>query len=191
MNPRTKSIVITGASSGIGHATALRLARNGWRVFAAVRKQSDMQASSASAEVKFETIRLDVTDAESITTAATEVAGKLEGLSVVVIRQAGESGQLYGSVSARDIADAVTQAGFTIEKQQVVLERPIKSLGMHPVKVALHPEVSVTINANVAQSAEGADMQAKGIDPLRRRDEEEEEEVARAQETPAEPAGTR
>jgi len=122
---------------------------------------------------------------------ATEIAGKLEGLSVVVIRQAGESGQLYGSVSARDIADAVTQAGFTIEKQQVVLERPIKSLGMHPVKVALHPEVSVTITANVAQSAEGADMQAKGIDPLRRRDEEEEEEVARAQETPAEPAGTR
>jgi large subunit ribosomal protein L9 len=122
---------------------------------------------------------------------ATEIAGKLEGLSVVVIRQAGESGQLYGSVSARDIADAVTQAGFTIEKQQVVLERSIKSLGMHPVKVALHPEVSVTISANVAQSAEGADMQAKGIDPLRQRDEEEEAEVAPGEAVPAEAAGTR
>jgi large subunit ribosomal protein L9 len=120
---------------------------------------------------------------------ATEIAGKLEGLRVVVIRQAGESGQLYGSVSARDIAEAVTQAGFTIEKRQVVLERPIKSLGMHPVRLVLHPEVSVTITANVAQSAEEADMQAKGIDPLRRR-EEEEEETALSEETPPAAAGS-
>jgi large subunit ribosomal protein L9 len=122
---------------------------------------------------------------------ATEIGGKLEGLSVIVIRQAGESGQLYGSVSARDIADAVTQAGFTIEKQQVVLERPIKSLGVHPVRLVLHPEVSVTVTANVAQSAEEAEMQAKGIDPLRRRDEEEEEEAARGEAAAAEAAGTR
>ena len=104
---------------------------------------------------------------------ATEVAGKLEGLSVVVVRQAGESGQLYGSVSARDIAEAVSEAGFTIEKRQVVLERPIKSLGLHSVRIMLHPEVSVAITANVAQSAEEAEMQAKGINPLRLRDEEE------------------
>jgi large subunit ribosomal protein L9 len=106
---------------------------------------------------------------------ATEIAGSLEGLSVIIVRQAGESGQLYGSVSARDLADAVTQAGFTIEKRQVVLERPIKILGMHPVRIVLHPEVSVMITANVAQSAEEAEMQAKGIDPLRLRDEEEGE----------------
>jgi large subunit ribosomal protein L9 len=104
---------------------------------------------------------------------ATEIAGKVEGLSVVVVRQAGESGQLYGSVSARDIADAVTDAGFTIEKGQVVLERPIKSLGLHSVRIALHPEVSVAIKANVARSADEADMQARGIDPLHLRDEEE------------------
>ena len=104
---------------------------------------------------------------------ATEVGGKLEGLSVVVVRQAGESGQLYGSVSARDIAEAVSKAGFTIEKRQVVLERPIKSLGLHSVRIMLHPEVSVAITANVAQSAEEAEMQAKGINPLRLRDEEE------------------
>jgi large subunit ribosomal protein L9 len=116
---------------------------------------------------------------------ATEIGGKLEGLSVVVIRQAGESGQLYGSVSARDIADAVTEAGFTIEKRQVVLERPIKNLGMHPVRLLLHPEVSVTITTNVAQSAEEAEMQAKGIDPLRRLDEEDEEETAGGREVPA------
>ena len=104
---------------------------------------------------------------------AREIGGKLEGLSVVVVRQAGESGQLYGSVSARDIADAVSEAGFTIEKRQVVLERPIKTLGLHSVRIVLHPEVSVLITANVAQSTEEAEMQAKGIDPLRLRDEEE------------------
>src|SRR5437667_11518381 len=108
-------------------------------------------------------------------TEATEVGGKVEGLTVVIVRQAGESGQLYGSVSARDIADAVTEAGFTIEKRQVVLDRPIKNLGMHPVKVVLHPEVSIMVTANVAQSAEGAEMQAKGIDPLRRREQEADE----------------
>src|ERR1700758_4454184 len=107
-------------------------------------------------------------------TEATEVGGKIEGLTVVIIRQAGESGQLYGSVSARDIADAVTKANFTIEKRQVVLDRPIKNLGLHAVRVVLHPEVSVTITANVAQSAEEAEMQAKGIDPLRAREEDEE-----------------
>jgi large subunit ribosomal protein L9 len=120
-------------------------------------------------------------------TEATEVGGKLEGVTVVIIRQAGESGQLYGSVSARDIAEAVTEAGFTIERHQVVLDRPIKSLGLHPVRVVLHPEVSVTVTANVAQSAEEAEMQAKGIDPLRLRDEEDEEE-ARAAAAPTGPA---
>src|ERR1700758_5335068 len=111
---------------------------------------------------------------------ATEIGGKIEGLRVVIVRQAGESGQLYGSVSARDIAEAVTEAGFTIEKRQVVLDRPIKSLGLHPVRVALHPEISVTVTVNVAQSAEEAEMQARGIDPLRAREEEEEEAQATA-----------
>ena len=115
---------------------------------------------------------------------ATDIGATLEGLSVVIVRQAGESGQLYGSVSARDLAEAVTAAGFTIEKRQVVLERPIKTLGMHPVRIVLHPEVSVMITANVAQSAEEAAMQAKGIDPLRLRDEEEDEAAQAATETP-------
>jgi large subunit ribosomal protein L9 len=123
---------------------------------------------------------------------ATEIGGKIEGLSVVIVRQAGESGQLYGSVSARDIAEAVTEAGFTVEKRQVVLDRPIKTLGLHLVRVALHPEVSVTVTANVAQSAEEAEMQAKGIDPLRARDEEEERaqsETASIGDPPLQPTG--
>src|ERR1700720_3836493 len=85
-------------------------------------------------------------------TEGTEVGGKIEGLTVVVIRQAGESGQLYGSVTARDIADAVTGAGFTIARSQVVLEHPIKTLGLHKQRVVLHPEVAVTVTVNVAQS---------------------------------------
>src|SRR5712691_12245250 len=105
---------------------------------------------------------------------AGDVAGKVEGLTVVLIRQAGESGQLYGSVAARDIAEAVTKAGFTVDKQQIVLGRPIKTLGLHQLRVMLHPEVGATVTANVAQSEEGARMQAAGIDPLRERDEEEE-----------------
>ncbi len=112
---------------------------------------------------------------------ASQVGTKLEGLTVVVIRQAGESGQLYGSVAARDISDAVTKAGFTVDKRQIVLERPIKTLGLHRLRVMLHPEVSLTITANVAQSEEGARMQAAGIDPLRERDEEEEQARALAQ----------
>jgi large subunit ribosomal protein L9 len=98
---------------------------------------------------------------------AEQVAQKLNGLSVVVIRQAGESGQLYGSVTARDISQGVTEAGFTVGRGQIVLERAIKTLGLHKQRVVLHPEVSVTITVNVAQSVEEAEMQKKGVDPLK------------------------
>src|SRR5580658_5835293 len=98
---------------------------------------------------------------------AEHVAKKLDGIAVSVIRQAGESGQLYGSVTARDIADAVTKAGFTIARGQVVLDKAIKTLGLYKQRVVLHPEVSVTVTVNVAQSAEEAEMQSKGVDPIR------------------------
>jgi len=111
---------------------------------------------------------------------AEQVAQKLDGLSVVVIRQAGESGQLYGSVSARDIAEAVTQAGFTIARGQVVQEKAIKTLGLYKQRVVLHPEVSVTVTINVAQSAEEAEMQAKGVDPLKLAQEAAARDAAQA-----------
>jgi large subunit ribosomal protein L9 len=98
---------------------------------------------------------------------AEQVAKKVEGLAVVVIRQAGESGQLYGSVTARDIADGVTAAGFTVTRGQVVLDKAIKTLGLYKLRVVLHPEVSVTVTVNVAQSPEEAEMQAKGADPIK------------------------
>ena len=97
---------------------------------------------------------------------AEQVAQKMNGVSVVLIRQAGENGQLYGSVSARDIATGVTEAGFTVIRGQVTLDKAIKTLGLHPVRVVLHPEVAVQVTVNVAQSAEEAEMQAKGINPI-------------------------
>jgi large subunit ribosomal protein L9 len=93
------------------------------------------------------------------------VAKKLEGLQVVILRQAGETGQLYGSVATRDVADAVTAAGFTVDRRQVLLDQPIKTLGIFKTRVALHPEVIVGISANVAQSEEEAQMQAAGKMP--------------------------
>nr|WP_298795207.1 50S ribosomal protein L9 [uncultured Acetobacter sp.] len=93
---------------------------------------------------------------------AERLSERMEGLAVVLIRQAGDSGSLYGSVSTRDVAQAVTEAGFTISRQQVYLPHPIKSLGLYDVKVALHPEVVVPVIVNVARSAEEAERQARG-----------------------------
>jgi large subunit ribosomal protein L9 len=92
---------------------------------------------------------------------AEAISGKVEGVTVVIIRQAGETGQLYGSVSARDVASAATKAGVTIDRNQILMDRPLKDLGLHPVRVALHPEVIVTITANVAKSEEEAELQVK------------------------------
>ncbi len=92
---------------------------------------------------------------------AEKISGKVDGLTVVIIRQAGETGHLYGSVSPRDVAAAATAGGVTIDRAQVLMDRPIKMLGLHPVRVALHPEVVVTITANVAKSEEEAEIQKK------------------------------
>src|ERR1700755_847250 len=92
---------------------------------------------------------------------AERIVGRVVGLAVVIIRQAGESGSLYGSVSARDVADAATAAGLTISRSQVVLEHPIKTLGVASVRVALHPEVSIPVSVNVARSPEEAERQVR------------------------------
>ncbi len=92
---------------------------------------------------------------------AEAVAAKMAGLSVTLIRQAGEAGQLYGSVGARDIADAMMAAGFEVSRKQVKLAPPIKTVGIHDVRVDLHAEVAITVKANVARSPEEAEIQAK------------------------------
>ncbi|GEQ96892.1 50S ribosomal protein L9 [Iodidimonas gelatinilytica] len=92
---------------------------------------------------------------------AESVAGKMTGARFVLVRQAGESGQLYGSVTARDVADALGEQGFQIVRSQVELQKPIKELGLHTVLVRLHPEVSVDVTANVARSETEAEQQWK------------------------------
>jgi large subunit ribosomal protein L9 len=93
---------------------------------------------------------------------AEAVATKLEGKTFTIIRQAGDTGQLYGSVSTRDIAEAASAGGFTMDKRQVVLDKPIKELGVHSLKTQLHPEVLVKISVNVARSADEAERQLRG-----------------------------
>ncbi len=92
---------------------------------------------------------------------AQSVADKMEAVTVILVRQAGDAGQLYGSVNARDIADALTKDGFTVTRTQVRQDIPIKHLGLHDVLVSLHPEVTITITANVARSVEEAKIQAE------------------------------
>jgi large subunit ribosomal protein L9 len=125
------------------------------------------------------------------------VQSKLGGKSFVVIRQAGDTGQLYGSVSTRDIATAVTEGGFSIDRRQVMLDRPIKALGLHEVRISLHAEVEPRITVNVARSPEEATRQARGEDVSSKAMSEAEEEAEAAkvaaaalfEEAPAEVTG--
>lgn len=98
---------------------------------------------------------------------AGSIGSKLEGLSVTLVRQASDSDQLYGSVTTRDIAAEITDAGFTIDKNQVQLNHPIKTVGLHKVSVRLHPELSVSVTANVARTEDEAEAQARGERPSR------------------------
>ncbi|MBK8628850.1 MAG: 50S ribosomal protein L9 [Sphingomonadales bacterium] len=97
---------------------------------------------------------------------AQKASGDIDGAAVTLIRQASNTGQLYGSVSVRDIADALIADGKKVGKQQIVLDRPIKSIGVYDVKVVLHAEVAVTVKVNVARSPEEADLQSQGVDVM-------------------------
>jgi large subunit ribosomal protein L9 len=109
--------------------------------------------------------RLEAENASRRSDAEKEAKG-LEGTSLTLIRQSSNTGQLYGSVAVRDVVEALEADGHKIAKSQVVLDKPIKSIGVHEVKVALHPEVSVAIKVNVARSPEEAEMQAEGVDVM-------------------------
>jgi large subunit ribosomal protein L9 len=125
-------------------------------------RQKALRATSQNLKV-FEAQRATIEQRNADARAAAEKSGqKLEGSSYVLIRQAGESGQLYGSVSARDVADAVNAEGGRVERSMVVLDTPIKTLGLHPVKIRLHAEVATTVTINIARSADEADRQARG-----------------------------
>jgi len=109
--------------------------------------------------------RIEATNAERRAAAETDSKG-IDGITVQLIRQASNTGQLYGSVSARDLSELLEAEGHKIAKNQIVLDRPIKSIGLQDVRIALHPEVSVTIHVNVARSPEEAELQAQGVDVM-------------------------
>ena len=110
---------------------------------------------------------------------AEKVAATMQDLTVAIIRNSGDSGQLYGSVNSRDIADAITEAGFTVSREQVLIERPIKMLGLHSHRIRLHPEVSVDVIVNVAQSPDEAEAQQRlghAIIPSESGDDDDQDE---------------
>src|SRR3954467_14891096 len=127
----------------------------------------------------FETNRARIEEDNASRRSDAEGAAKgVDGKTVQLIRQASNTGQLYGSVSARDIVEALEGVGAKVTKSQVVLDRPIKAIGVHDVKIALHPEVAVTVKVNVARSPEEADLQAQGVDVLQQMFEEEAAPIA-------------
>ena len=140
--------------------------KNGYaRNFLLPRKKA-LRANAANKKV-FEANRAQI-EAENANRRETAVADSkgIDGKSVTLIRQASNVGALYGSVSARDLIEALEADGTKVAKNQVVLDRPIKNIGLHEVKIALHPEVSVTIRVNVARSPEEADLQSQGVDVM-------------------------
>jgi large subunit ribosomal protein L9 len=133
-----------------------------------------LRANNANLKV-FEGQRAEI---EARNAKAKDAAGasgeKLDGTSYILIRQAGESGQLYGSVAGRDVADAVNAEGVSrVERSMVALDKPIKTLGLHEVKVRLHPEVTVTVTLNIARSQDEAERQARGEDVINAQFEED------------------
>ena len=136
--------------------------RNGYARNFLLPQGKALRATEANLK-RFETERaqLEVRNLE-LKKEAESVASKLEGQSFVVIRSASDGGALFGSVTTRDISDAATEDGFTLDRRQVVLDQPIKDLGVHPVTITLHPEVEATIAINVARSREEAEIQASG-----------------------------
>jgi large subunit ribosomal protein L9 len=133
---------------------ALRATSNNLKVFEAQRAELEVRNAKARE-------------------AAAKAGEALDGTAYVLIRQAGESGQLYGSVSGRDVADAVNAEGGKIDRAAVVLDKPIKTLGVHPVKIRLHAEVVVSVNVNIARSVDEAERQARGENVIASQFEEE------------------
>jgi large subunit ribosomal protein L9 len=172
----------------LGHIGDVVHVKNGFARNYLLPNKKALRANEANRKV-FEAnrARIEAENAEKRAGAETE-AKSVEGKTVQLIRQASNVGHLFGSVSARDIVEALDREGAKVTKSQVVLDRPIKNIGMHDVKVALHPEVSVTVHVNVARSPEEAELQAQGIDVIQAMFEEQAAPIA-AEALAAEPEG--
>ena len=149
-----------------------------------------LRANEANKKV-FEANRANIEAENAARRADAEKASKgIDGKTITLIRQASNTGQLYGSVSARDLAEALNEDGAKVAKSQIVLGKPIKTIGLSEVRVALHPEVSVTIKVNVARSPEEAELQAQGIDVTAQMFERDTAEFTEAYDPNAEPGAT-
>ncbi len=137
--------------------------------------------ATAANKTTFETMKVDL-EAKNLAAKgeAEKVGAKLDGQKYMVIRQASETGQLYGSVTARDLVDVLGQAGFSVGRNQIELNTPIKTIGLHKISVSLHPELSVGIEVSVARSPDEAERLLRGEDVLTVRDEAEIEAEAEA-----------
>jgi large subunit ribosomal protein L9 len=150
----------------LGHIGDVVKVKNGYARNFLLPNGKALRANEANRKV-FEANRARIeTDNAERRTAAQADAKTIEGATIQLIRQASNTGQLYGSVSARDLAEALEAQDHKVAKNQIVLDRPIKAIGMQEVRVALHPEVSVTIRVNVARSPEEAELQLKGVDVM-------------------------
>jgi large subunit ribosomal protein L9 len=143
--------------------------------------------ATAANKTKFESMKADLqARSQEAKGEAGKIGGTLDGKSFTVLRQASEAGQLYGSVSPRDLAALLTENGYEVDRNQIALNVPIKAIGSHKVPVQLHPEVEVTITVNVARSADEAERLARGEDITMRRDQEGAEADAEAVKAAAE-----
>ena len=177
----------------LGHIGDVVKVKNGYARNFLLPRGKALRANDANRKV-FEANRakIESDNAERRTIAEKDSKG-LDGVSIQLIRQASNTGQLYGSVSARDIAEALEAQNHKVAKNQIILDRPIKAIGVQDVRIALHPEVSVTIHVNVARSPEEAELQAQGVDVMADMFEKDvsgfiEEETAEIEEQPAEAA---
>ncbi|MEO5810087.1 MAG: 50S ribosomal protein L9 [Sphingomicrobium sp.] len=171
----------------LGHIGDVVTVKNGFARNYLLPNKKALRANESNRKL-FETNRVKIEADNASKKADAEVASKdVDGKTVQLIRQASNVGALYGSVSARDIVDALELEGAKVSKSQIVLSRPIKAIGMHEIKVALHPEVAVTVKVNVARSPEEADLQAQGIDVMKSMFEREEASFTEDDDPAAEP----
>jgi large subunit ribosomal protein L9 len=146
----------------LGHMGEIVRVKDGYARNFLLRQGKALRATDANkSRYERDKAMLEAKSAERRQSAEGDSA-KLDGKSFVILRQAGESGQLYGSVSTRDIAEAASSAGIAVTRNQVMLDTPIKTIGLYTVRIALHPEVPVSVTLNVARSQDEADAQARG-----------------------------
>ena len=171
----------------LGHIGDVVSVKNGFARNFLLPRRKALRANEANRKV-FEANRAQI-EADNATRKADAVSASkdVDGKTLTLIRQASNTGQLYGSVSARDLAELLAADGVKLAKSQIVLDRPIKAIGMNEVKVSLHPEVSVTIKVNVARSPEEAEMQAQGVDVMAQMFERDEAGFTEAYDPNAEP----